>query len=128
MVAKLEKEIYLTAPDKVGLLEKISGTIAEARVNVRGLTSWCEGNNACFRILTENNAKAVEVLERAGWRTEEKEVVTTLLPDKPGTLHDACLKLVNAGINIKTNYYSANGGVALVVFNTADNKKAATVL
>lgn len=124
------KEIWVTATNEVGTLTKLTAPLAEAKVNIWGCTAWTEGNEAKFRFLTDNNTKATELWNDAGYKTTTNEVVVTELEDKPGTTWNTAQTLSNAGIDINYMYVTTCGGcdTARLVLNTNDNAKTTTLL
>lgn len=127
-MAQLTKEISLKSENKPGMLAKVTSSIKEAGVSIVAVCAWGEGNQANFLLLTENNAKAVEALKKAGLSPSENEVVTAALPHKVGSLAEAAQKLGQGGIDIKYCYVTAAGGPALFVANTDNNRKAVELL
>ncbi|MBI2091836.1 MAG: hypothetical protein HYT75_02410 [Deltaproteobacteria bacterium] len=128
----LAKEIWVTTSNKVGTLAKVLAPAAEAKVNIWALCAWSDSTDdaATFMMITDNNAKALDVFKKAGFKTTEKEVAVTVLEDKPGTCWNAAQKLSQAGVNINYWYYTTCGGECpgRIVFSTNDNGKAVKVL
>ena len=128
----LAKELWVTTQNKAGTLAKVCAPIAEAKVNIWALCAWkdADNNTATFMMITDNNAKACGVLAKAGFNTEEKDVVVTTLEDKPGTCWNAAQKLSQVGVDINYWYYTTCGGECpgRIVFSTKDNNKAVKTL
>ena len=82
--AKLEKELSFMAPDKVGLLNEISRSLADAGVNIVSLTAYEMDGNANFMMVASDSAKAKEVLESKGYKADINEVVLYELENKVG--------------------------------------------
>ena len=122
------KQVFVTAENKPGALAKVTGPLKEAGVSLTGCCAWGEDKKANFALLTEDNAKAIEALKKAGFAPIEQEVVTTTLAHRVGSLAEAAQKLGQANIDIQFCYGTASGGNALAVFATSDNTKAAGLI
>ena|SRR5579885_755167 len=127
-MGQVAKHVFVGADNKPGTLAKVTAPLKEAGVSLTACCAWGEGNKANFALLTENNSKAIEVLKKAGYKPEEQEVVTTMIPHRVGSLAETAQKLGQAGIDIQFCYVTAAGGNALAVFATNDNKKAAGLI
>ena len=123
-------EVWITTKNEVGMLEKLTAPLAEAKVNVWGCLAWTEGEEAKFGFLTDNNDKAIEIWNGAGLKTSTSEVVATEIDDKPGTIWNTTQKLSAAGIDIKYCYITACGTCpcARMVLSTNDNNKTCSLL
>ncbi len=127
-MGQLAKHVMVQSENKPGMLAKVTAPIKEAGVILNACCAWGEGDKANFALLTENNAKAIEVLKQAGFTTREEEVVTTTLAHRVGSLAEVAQKLGQANIDVQFCYVTASGGNALAVFATNDNKKAAGLI
>ncbi len=78
------------------------------------------------RLITDNPSKAVEVLNKAGYKVKMHEVVGLVLDNQPGQLHRVSRKLGDAGINIHYTYGSgfSDGESALFIFRVSDVERA----
>ena len=123
-------EVWVTTKNEAGTLEKLTAPLAEAKVNVWGCTAWTEGTDAKFKFLTDNNDKALELWNGAGYTTTTAEVVTIELEDKPGTIWDTTQKLSTSGVDIKYCYVTTCGTcpTARLVLSTNDNAKTVSLL
>lgn len=126
----LDKEIWITMKNEVGALTKLTAPMSEAKVNIWACSAWIEGSDAKFRLITDNNDKALELCNNLGCNTTTKEVVVTEIEDKPGTIWNATHLLSDAGINIEHLYLTTCGGCpkTRVVLCTNDNNKTCSIL
>lgn len=127
-MAQLTKQICVTAENKPGSLAKVAACLKETGISIQGACAWGEGGKATFLFLTENNGKAIEALKKGGYSATEQEVVTSSLPNRVGSLAEACQKIGQAGIDIQHCYVTATGPNALAVFATKDNRKTQGLL
>ncbi|OGQ66366.1 MAG: hypothetical protein A3F89_01510 [Deltaproteobacteria bacterium RIFCSPLOWO2_12_FULL_50_11] len=128
IMAKIAQEITLTTKNEIGTLAKVTGPIKEIGVNIKAWCAWAEGDKGQFRLVTDNNARAIEALKKAGFKTQEKEVIITTLSNKVGTLAEGAVRLAEAGVDVEYCYASAAGNEALVVLATKNNAKVIGLL
>ena len=128
MAAKLGKEIILDTGKETGVLAKVTGSIKEAGVNIIAWCAWEESAKGSFRIVTDNNGKAVEALQKSGLKPQQQEIILATLGNKVGTLAEKGQKLAGAGININYCYASVQGNEALMIISTSDNTQALGIL
>jgi hypothetical protein len=127
-MGQMVKQIFVETDNKPGMLAKVMAPLKEAGVSLTSCCAWGEGGKAHFAFLTENNAKAIESLKKAGLSSKEMDAVTTTLAHRVGSLAEAAQKLGQANIDIQFCYVTASGGNALAVFATNDDKKAAGLI
>lgn len=127
--AKKAKQLSLTMPNKVGLLSEVSAVIAGAKVNINAICAYEMEDKAYFMLITENNAKAKNVLSPLGAEIEEEDVISVDLPNKVGELQKVAKKIADAGIDINYLYGTVGTGKSSIcVFKTADDSKAIKVI
>ncbi|MBI2067040.1 MAG: hypothetical protein HYT77_03395 [Deltaproteobacteria bacterium] len=124
----LIKEIRVATDAKHGAFSKATAAIRGVGLNINAFCAYQQGNKAYFIFLTEDNERAMESLNKAGFETTEEEAVLTSLTHRVGTLDMAAHKLLEAGIDIRYCYATVAGSDCLAVFSTSDNKKALQVL
>jgi len=124
-VTKLGKEIYVEAPDEIGMLAKISTVIANAGVNIQAICAYGEKGKAIFRIVTSDNKKAMESLKPLNFKMKEQEVVLMELEDRVAAMAEVCRKMASEKANL-THIYGTTGvggGACLLVLSSNDNAK-----
>jgi hypothetical protein len=123
------KELKFKVQDRPGMLGEVAAALGEAKVNLRGINAWVEGDEGIVRIVVDKHAIAKKLLAKRGWQPEEREVIEIELADKPGALGDAATKLGKAGVNI-THVFVGTGKsrTATVFLGVSDPKAAAKVL
>lgn len=79
-----------------------------------------------IRLITDNPAKAEEVLGKSGYKVKAQEVLGLILENRPGLLHKVSRMLGDAGINIAYTYGSgfSDSEAALFIFKVSDLEKA----
>jgi len=126
---KQETELHLITSDQPGILGRILGTLANARVNLKALCSYNINNEKIFKLLTSDNKMAEKSLKALGYKVKANSVVTVLIDDRIGAGAEIGVLLANAVIKVKYCYGSSIGtGKTLLVFKTSNNKKAIETL
>lgn len=114
-------EIVVTAPDSVGILSRISTVISDAKVNIRAICGYEVDHLAHVRLITDDNKRAIEVLQKDGFKTFEHEVVVSEL--SPHYLHPEMAEYAGS-YEVKNNFWCAathSGEHAMLVFSPSDN-------
>ena len=104
--------------NRPGKLEAVTKILAEAGINIRGITMASEGEFGVLKILVNDPARAHEALKKHHYTVSERTVVVALIDDHPGRLHDLLETLSSNRINIEDCY-----GIAL-----EEGRQAAIVL
>jgi len=77
------------------------------------------------RLMVEDAAEARRVLEESGISFEERAVLDTFLPNRPGALAEVTEDLANAGVNIDSIYLLHSNAEGLHFAVTVDDPEAA---
>ncbi len=130
MAAVKSKELFVSAENKMGLLDDLSNSVSSAGINIRTISAYAYDNKAFFRLITSDNEKAKEVIEQAGFSVEVKEVVIIELEDKVGALKGAAGAVKEAGIDLKYIYgtVSKSGNASMLVLSSDNNDKLVSIL
>jgi hypothetical protein len=83
-------------------------------------------NYSMIRLITDNPAKAVEALNKAGYQVKVHDVIGIVLDNRPGMLNQVSRMFGDAGINIAYTYGSgfSDSESALFIFRVSDMEKA----
>jgi hypothetical protein len=116
--------------NKPGKLEAITKILAEAGINIRGISMASEGEFGVVKMLVSDPSKAHQVLKANNFTVSERNVVVAIIADRPGALHDLLLSLSSQNINIEDCYgiVLEEGGKAAIVLDTEQFPEAAKVL
>jgi len=116
--------------NKPGVLAKVLGEFARAKINVIAMTMMDSVEHGVMRVIFETPAKAKEVLTRLNMPYNETEVLCAELDNRPGALATVAEKLARNHINISYAYCTAGakGGRTTGVLKVADVKKAMKIL
>ena len=121
-------EFSMSLPDEPGQLARVSRALSEAEVNI--LTLCAIGRAAPnVAVVTEQVIEARLCLDKLGIEYTVNELLTLVMPDRPGSLADFADRLSNAGVNITSIYVlSRYRGDTELAFSVDDMYKARATL
>ena len=123
------KQIAMFLENKEGQASGCCKILKEAGVNLLALSIADTKDFGILRILTEDNAKALQALRAAGYLSSEVELVGVEVPDQAGALSDLLIALGEGGVNVEYMYsYAEADGHAKIAFKTATPEKAVALL
>jgi hypothetical protein len=116
--------------NKPGVLAKVLGEFANAKVNITAITMMDSAEHGVMRVVFEDPNKAREILSRLNMPYNETEVLCVNLANKAGALATVAEKLAKGHINISYAYVTAGaaGGRTTGVLKVSDVKKAMKLL
>ncbi len=116
--------------NKPGVLARILGEFARAKINVIALTVMDSVEHGVLRVIFEEADRAREVLAKTNMPYNETQVLCVNLTNRSGALAAVAEKLAKNHINISYAYCTAGakGGRTTGVLKLADVKKAMKVL
>ena len=128
--ARQGKEIVVVTVNQIGSLAEMSKTVSDRGVNILGLCGWVEGQDAVFRMVTDDNLRAADALRARNYSAREKDVVLVELAHKPGMLRSITQKLAAESIDIHHIYATATLDThqSLVALSTSNNDRAVVLL
>src|SRR5271167_1235894 len=94
------KEFTITILDRPGALGRCFGTLAESGVNILAFQSYVEEGESLARCVVDDPAGAKAVLGKLGMIFEETDVAVCRLPNRPGGLGRAAVRLGENKVNI----------------------------
>lgn len=104
MENKLIKQISIFAENKAGRLEKITGKLKSANINIRAFTIAEAGDFGVMRLVVDKPEQAHTVLHDAGFTVSETDVLGIEMTDYPGGLHEISTVLGSNDINVDYAY------------------------
>jgi hypothetical protein len=124
------KQITAWVESKPGELGRIAEALGKAKVNITGFSAWSMTGESPVHLLVNSPARAKKALEGLGIRCTEEEVLRITLPDQPGKLGEAAVRLGAANINVDYGYASVveGGNKADIVLAVSDLAGAAKAL
>jgi len=98
------KEFSVRLSNRPGMLAALAETLARAEGNIDALAAFGFDDEGMVRRIVEDADRARRALVEAGLAVTEREVLTTVLEDRPGSLAKMTRQLANAGVNIDAVY------------------------
>jgi hypothetical protein len=105
----IRQQLSIFVENAPGVLARVARALADAGVNLRAICVSDNVDDAVLRIVVDDDAKAVDVLERQGALVVSRDVVEVEVPDEPGALARIAALLAEKKINISYAYGSAGG-------------------
>ena len=124
-------QISVFLGNRPGELNKMTRTLAEGGVNMRALSLAETTDFGVARVIVDNEARAVEVLQKADFVARRTPVLAYEIPDEAGGLNKLLTCFTEAGINIEYMYSCLAGAEnkkAYMIFRVSDTSEAEAVL
>jgi hypothetical protein len=123
-------QLAIFLENRPGKLETVTKILAEAGINIRGITMASEGEFGVLKILVNDPKRAHEALREHHFTVSERTVVVALIDDRPGRLHEMLETLSSNRINIEDCYGIAfeEGHRAAIVMDIERFPEAEVVL
>ena len=97
-------QISIFAENKPGRIERVTGVLAEAGVNIRAITVSSSDGFGVIKLLVDRPDAAYEALRGKGISVLKKEILAIPMEDRPGGLFMIAKVLSRAGINVEDAY------------------------
>ena len=119
------KQISVFFENKPGRLGEVTKVLADAGINLRAISIADTADFGILRLIVNDNEKAAEALNKAGFTTRVTNVAAVEIEDKPGSLARVMDIFKTANVNIEYLYASLEGkqGKAVVIFKLEDHEK-----
>jgi hypothetical protein len=124
------KQVSVFLENKPGRLANVLSALAREKVNITALTVMDSHEHSVLRVVTNDLARTLQVLNGLGARHAESDVLVVELRNQPGALAHVCELLGAEHINIEYAYCSAGGrnGKTFGIFKVSNTDKAMKVL
>lgn len=124
------KQIVISIENSPNRLYKVIKAMSAANINLRALNLVDTGAFGQLRLLVSDVARARQILMEMNIPAFVNEVVAAEIEDRPGSLSDIMLPLMEADIRVKFIYafIGTSVGKAVMIFRFSDNDKAVQVL
>lgn len=128
MGEKMEKitEIFVVLENHPSTLGELCSHLSEHRINIEAIGVFQD----TAKLYVKNVNKAVKVLDKLDYTTEQRDVLKVDLENRPGALAEVASKLGNKGINIEYCYgaLSKKGNTTAVILDVSDIDRALRIL
>lgn len=129
MENKLIKQISIFAENKPGRLEKMTGILQTAGINIRAFTIAEAGDFGVLRMVVDRPQDAHEALHEAGFTVSETDVIGIEIKDTLGGLHEIAGILGANKINVDYAYaFASTTKKALLILRVDNIEHAISVL
>jgi len=124
------EQISIFLENKSGRLAEVTRLLGGGGINIRALTLADTTDFGILRLIVSDNAKAVDILKKAGFTVGKTEVVAIEVPDRPGGLADILSRLGEEGMNVEYMYafVEKSGDDAVVIFRFDNPDQAIELL
>ncbi len=119
------REFSLTLTNRPGQLAALARQFADAGINIETLAGVAVGGDSIIRFMVDDPTGARRVLQESGLNYDERQVLDTFLPNRPGALADMTEDLADAGVNIDAIYLLHSNAEGLHFAVTVDDPATA---
>lgn len=115
-------QISVSLENMPGQLGRLCRVLAQAAVNIRGISIADETDFSTIRVIVNDPPAAAQALREAGLPFALHEVLIVEVADQPGALESISMRLGEAGVNVQYMYGTGNGhaGKARLVLRVDD--------
>ena len=126
----IAKQFSVFMVNKPGVLARVLGEFAEAKINITAMTMMDSAEHGVMRVVFASPEKAERILKTLNMPYNETSVLCITLTNKSGALATVAEKLSKNHINISYAYCTAGakGGRTTGILKVADVQKAMRVL
>lgn len=97
-------EFTVHLPNRPGSLADLAERLAAAGINIEALAAMGAELAGTLRLIPDDAVATRRLLEQHGIPFEERRVITSMLPDRPGSVAAFTRQMADAGINIDAMY------------------------
>ncbi|HNS32718.1 MAG TPA: ACT domain-containing protein [bacterium] len=98
------KQISIFVENKPGKVNKITGILEKAKINMKAMTIADSGSFGIIKLITDDNEKAFNIFREKNFLVSFQKVVVVEMPDKVGAFHKVAKILEDMDINIEDAY------------------------
>lgn len=121
-------EFTIHLPNRPGSLADLAERLAEVGINIEALAAIGIDSSGTVKLIVDDEVSTRRLLDHNGLTFEERRVMTTMLPNRPGSVAAMTRQLADAGLNIDAMYLlrSTPEGLefAVAVDDAADGRLA----
>lgn len=124
------KQITVFLENKPGRLAQVLSELAREKINIVALTVMDRHEHGVLRLVTDDEALTVKVIQASNMPFTESEILAVELKNQPGALAHICETLAAEHISIEYAYCSTGGrnGKVFGIFKLSNLEKAQKVL
>lgn len=99
--------------NRPGQLATLARRLADAGINLEAFAAFAWGEEGVVRLMADDEDTARRVLDEASLAYDEKRVIATIVPNRPGALATLTESLAATGVNIDAMYLLNSNGETL---------------
>lgn len=124
------QQISIFLENAAGRLAEVTRVLKDGGVNLRAIMIADTADFGILRIIVDEPAKAIAILEKAQFTTKTTDVLSVTISDKVGSLADVLALFEKNGINIEYLYAALDkvGETAVVIFKVENLEKGLKVV
>ncbi len=130
LAPKIVHQLAVFLENKPGALATVCDALAEAKINIFGLSVSDTTDHSVVRMVLSNPDRAMGIFEEHGALIVESEVLMIQNDNKPGSLSRIAKALAEKKINIDYGYLASmpSAKKGLLILRVTDAKKALGIL
>ena len=130
LAPRIAQQLAVFLDNKPGALAAVCDALAEAKINIFGLTVSDTTDHAVVRMVVSSTERAMTLFEAHGVLVVESDVLMIQNDNKPGSLSRIAHALSQKKINIDYGYLASmpSAKKGLLILRVTDPKKALPVL
>ena len=121
-------EFVVRMENRPGRLATLTETLASFSVNIEALTAYGHDGDGTVRLIVDDAPTTRRVLTESALSFEENDVLTALLPHRPGELARLTRSIAEIGINIDAVYVLRSNADGVEFAISLDEPEAASAL
>ena len=127
---RVKTQLTIVIENRPGILTRICDALGSHNINIEGFSAYGETEHGVVRLVTDDPARALDVLADRGFLVTRSDVVAVKLANRPAGLLRLARQLAAHHINIEYAYGSAGmaGRVATLYLRVAEPQRVAQVL
>jgi hypothetical protein len=127
---RVKTQLSVIIENRPGNLTSICDALGSHNINIEGFSAYGETEHGVVRLVTDDPARALDVLADRGFLVTRSDVLAIKLANRPAGLLRLARHLAANDINIEYAYGSAGmaGRVATLYVRVADPQRVAKVL
>jgi hypothetical protein len=124
------KQISVFLENNAGRLAEVTRILAQGGINIRAISIADTADFGILRLIVDNDAEALHLLNVAGFTTRETSVAAVEIDDTPGSLARVMEVFQKSNVNIEYLYASLEGktGKAVVIFKLENFDKGLKII
>lgn len=123
------KSLTIVSDDRSGLLADISYILGKENINIDALSVEVVGKKALIALSVKNYQRALDVLQKNGYKSTETDAIVVKLSNMPGGINKIAEILLDENINIENMYMlSSDNNESVFALIVDKPRKASRVL